>query len=197
VSPHAPPGDLLREWIAGRLDPLDAAASNPAPLKPAAVLIGLVEHPQGLSVILTRRADTLRSHTGQVAFPGGACDPGEAAPTAALRETHEEIGLDPDRVSLAGLSTPYCTGTGYHVIPVVGFVTPGFSLAPNPTEVADVFEAPFGFLMDPANFERREGRSPAGDVRRYYAATWRDQLIWGATAGMIRALHDRLYGEHA
>ena len=78
--------------------------------------------------------------------------------------------------------------------PVVGFVSPGFTLSPNPDEVADIFETPFGFLMDPANFEAREGRTPAGDIRRFYAITWEDRLIWGATAGMLRALYDRLYG---
>ncbi len=205
------PADL-RQWITDRLDPLSADAvsrhgvrsdfdlnndhppHDPAALKPAAVLVGLVERPEGLSVILTRRSDTLRSHTGQVAFPGGRCDPGETPWAAALREAEEEIGLDPSHVALAGLGTPYRTGTGYHVIPVVGFVTPGFTLTANPHEVADIFEPPFGFLMDPANHVQRQGRTPAGDERRFYAITWNDFLIWGATAGMLRALHDRLHG---
>lgn len=204
--------DSLRDWIADRLDPLTAEGpASPhglrsdfdlnrdhppleAPLKPAAVLIGIVERSEGLSVILTRRSDTLRSHTGQVAFPGGRCDPGESPWQAALREAEEEIGLDPAHVTLAGMSTPYRTGTGYHVAPVVGFVRPGFTLQPNPDEVAEVFEPPFSFLMDPANHEQREGRTPAGDLRRFYAITWERQLIWGATAGMLKALHDRLYG---
>jgi len=202
----------LRGWIASHLDPLEAAGGAPAasrsdfdlephlapsgdtPPAPAAVLIALVEHPAGLTVILTRRADTLRSHTGQVALPGGRCDPGETPWGAALREAEEEIGLDPALVSLAGLSTPYRTGTGYHVTPVVGFVRPGFDLRLNPAEVADVFETPFGFLMDPTNHQRREGKTPAGDLRRFYAITWENRLIWGATAGMLRALYDRLYG---
>jgi 8-oxo-dGTP pyrophosphatase MutT (NUDIX family) len=168
---------------------------NGEPLKDAAVLVALVERPAGLSVILTRRADTLRSHTGQVALPGGRCDPGETPWVTALREAHEEIGLDPAHVAVAGLSTPYRTGTGYHVVPVVGFVTPPFTLSPNPDEVADIFETPFLFLMDPANYEQRQGRSPAGEERRFYALTWEDRLVWGATAGMLRALHDRLEGE--
>jgi 8-oxo-dGTP pyrophosphatase MutT (NUDIX family) len=204
-------GEDLRRWITSHLDPLepeapprparsdydlDAGAGAPVgeALVPAAVLIGLVEHPHGLTVILTRRADTLRRHTGQVALPGGRCDPGESPWDTALREAHEEIGLDPALVDLAGLSTPYRTGTGYHVTPVVGFVRPGFTLTPNPAEVADIFETPFGFLMDPANHEAREGRTPAGDLRRFYAITWEDRLIWGATAGMLRAFYDRLYG---
>ena len=201
----------LRDFITGRLDPLsvdgvsshpagadfdlhlDAPPSRPAPLKAAAVLFGLVDRPGGLSVIFTRRSDTLRSHTGQVALPGGRCDPGETPWATALREAEEEIGLDPALVSVAGLSTPYRTGTGYHVIPVVGFVRPPFSLTANPDEVADIFETPFNFLMDLANHEQREGRTPAGDLRRFYAITWQEQLIWGATAGMVRALRDRLY----
>ena len=201
----------LRDWITSRLDPLeeeivsrhgmrsdfDLNRDQPgqdAPFKDAAVLVGLVDRPEGLSVILTRRADSLRSHTGQVALPGGRIDPGETPWAAALREAEEEIGLDPAHVTLAGLSTPYRTGTGYHVIPVVGFVNPGCLLAANPDEVAEIFETPFGFLMDPANHEQRQGRTPAGDERRFYAITWDNHLIWGATAGMLRALHDRLHG---
>ncbi len=203
-------GDL-RDWITRHLDPLESAGvpgpmrsdfdleperahEGVVPLTPAAVLVGLVEHPHGLSVILTRRADTLRRHTGQVALPGGRCDPGETPWETALRESEEEIGLSRDHVTLAGLSTPYRTGTGYHVTPVVGFVRPGFTLTANPHEVADIFETPFGFLMDPANHEARESRTPDGDLRRFYAITWEDRLIWGATAGMLRALYDRLYG---
>ncbi len=205
------PAGELRDWITRHLDPLESPAA-PAPsrsdfdlqperaheigeaLTPAAVLVGLVEHPHGLSVILTRRADTLRRHTGQVALPGGRCEPGETPWETALRESEEEIGLARTHVTLAGLSTPYRTGTGFHVTPVVGFVKPGFTLTPNPHEVADIFETPFGFLMDPSNHEAREGRTPAGDLRRFYAITWEDRLIWGATAGMLRALYDRLYG---
>ena len=214
-----PPRHDLRRWIAHHLDPLDDNApvdGAPAdgapmrsdfdlapggwtgavegPLKPASVLVPLVERDHGLSVILTRRADTLRQHTGQVAFPGGRRDPGETAWQAALREAEEEIGLHPDFVSLAGLSTPYRTGTGYLITPVVGFVTPGFSLMPNPHEVADIFETPFGFLMDPANLEEHERELPSGERRRFYAYTHEDRFIWGATAGMLRALYDRLYG---
>jgi 8-oxo-dGTP pyrophosphatase MutT (NUDIX family) len=212
MKPESSPAEL-RRWITSHLDPLDAsilggmtvrsdlsldparAADNTIAWTPAAVLVGLVEREGGYTVLLTRRADTLRSHTGQVAFPGGRCDPGETPWETALREAHEEIGLDPQLVELAGLSTPYRTaGSGFQVTPVVGFIQPGFVLTPNPAEVADIFETPFGFLMDPTNLSQQERETPAGDRRRFYAATWEGQYIWGATAGMLRALYDRLYG---
>ncbi|HZZ87429.1 MAG TPA: CoA pyrophosphatase [Caulobacteraceae bacterium] len=203
----------FREWITGHLDPLDtsilggmqvrgdlnldpADATDDARVwTPAAVLVGLVEREHGYSVLLTRRADTLRNHTGQVAFPGGRCDPGETPWETALREAQEEIGLDPAHVELAGLSNPYRTAvTGYQIMPVVGFLSPDMQLTPSPAEVAEIFETPFGFLMDPSNLEPQERRGPNGDMRRFYAATWEGQYIWGATAGMLRALYDRLYG---
>jgi 8-oxo-dGTP pyrophosphatase MutT (NUDIX family) len=206
------PSEDLRDWITRHLDPLETsvlggqvvksdfdlnpahAPSKPVELTPAAVLVPLVERPEGLSVLLTKRVDTLRSHAGQVAFPGGRCDPGETPWETALREAEEEIGLDPGLVSLAGLCSPYQTGTGYHVTPVVAFVAPDISLTLNPHEVAYAFETPFGFLMDPANHEEHDRETPAGDRRRFYAMTWEDQFIWGATAGMLRSLYQRLFG---
>ena len=212
MSLDRPPAEV-RQWIRSHLDPLDAsilggmqvrsdlsldparAADNTVAWTPAAVLVGLVQRESGFSVLLTRRADTLRRHTGQVAFPGGRSDPGETPWETALREAEEEIGLDPSLVDLAGLSTPFRTaGTGYQIMPVVGFIQPPLRLTPNPHEVADIFETPFGFLMDPANLEQQERETPAGDRRRFYAATWEGQYIWGATAGMLRALYDRLFG---
>jgi 8-oxo-dGTP pyrophosphatase MutT (NUDIX family) len=203
----------LRDWIAQRLDPIDdgepsesaAVGSeydmNPwipvdpaAPLTPAAVLVGLIEREAGLTVLLTRRSDSLRSHTGQVALPGGRRDPGETAWQTALREAEEEVGLDRAFVDLAGLMTPYRTGTNYLITPVVGFVRPGFTLTPNPAEVADIFETPFGFLMDPANYEEKEMQAPDGLTRRFYAATHEDRYIWGVTAYLLRSLYERLYG---
>lgn len=211
MNAHVPIAEL-RTWVASHLDPLEEKDPvtgvgrsdfdlNPEhwpppkePLTPAAVLVGLVERDEGVTVILTRRADTLKKHTGQVAFPGGRRDPGETPWQTALREAQEEIGLDPGFVSLSGLSTPYRTGTGYLITPVVGFVRPGFTLTPSPAEVAEIFETPFGFLMDPRNYEQHERTGADGKVRRFYATTHENQYIWGATAGMLRALYDRLYG---
>ena len=136
----------------------------------------------------------MRSHTGQVALPGGRQDPGERLWETALREAEEEVGLDRQFVSLVGLSTPYQTGSGYLITPVVGFVRPGFTLAANPGEVAHIFETPFSYLMEPANYEEREGQAPTGETRRFYATTHDENYIWGATAGILRALHARLYG---
>ncbi len=203
----------LRDWIGQHLDPLhDEAVQGAArrsdfdltpggwsgmdvrDLKPAAVLIGLIEREQGPTVLLTRRSETLRNHTGQVALPGGRQDPGEKPWQTALREAHEEVGLEPHYVHPIGLSTPYQTGTGYLITPVVGFVRPGFSLSPNPHEVADIFETPFSYLMDLANYEEHERELPTGEKRRFYATTHEERYIWGATAGILRALYERLYG---
>jgi 8-oxo-dGTP pyrophosphatase MutT (NUDIX family) len=210
-APAASPN--LMAWIADHLDPLDDQAVEggrlrsdfdltpggwanltPGPPKPAAVLIGLVEREAGLNVLLTRRSDTLRAHTGQVALPGGRQDADETLWQTALREAHEEVGLHPTFVNVVGLSTPYQTGTGYLITPVVGFVRPGFTLTPNPHEVADIFETPFGHLMDPANYEEHERELPTGEVRRFYATTHDERYIWGATAGILRELYMRLYG---
>jgi len=203
------PADDVRQWITQHLDPLDAntgpgkeAERVPdgwdwdlaEPARPAAVLIGLVEREQGMTVLLTRRADTLRSHTGQVALPGGRCDPGETPWETALREAEEEIGLSRRFVTPAGLGTPYLTGTAYLVTPVVGFITPGFTLRPNPDEVAEIFETPFAFIMDLANHEEREHELGGGRTRRYFAMTHDEKTIWGVTAGILRSLYFRLYG---
>ncbi len=198
-----------RAWIAEHLDPLDPkppvaglADRDPddswyppsmPPPTPAAVLIGLVERPEGMTVLLTRRADSLRAHTGQIALPGGRMDAGETPWETALREAKEEIGLDPAHVSLAGLATPFLTGTSYLVTPVVGFVTPGFVLSANPDEVADIFETPFSFLMDLANHEERDMMA-SGQLRRVITVTHEDRVIWGVTAHILRSLYFRLYG---
>jgi 8-oxo-dGTP pyrophosphatase MutT (NUDIX family) len=190
-DPHAPPAHSDFD-----LNP-DALPDAPTSFTPAAVLVPLVEHDAGVTVLLTRRADTLRSHTGQIAFPGGRCDPGETPWAAALREAEEEIGLDPAHVEIAGLSSRYQTRTAYDITPVVGFVKPGFRLRPNPDEVADVFETPFAFLMDPKNHERQFAQQADGLRRYFYVMSYEDRRIWGATAGMLRVLYEKLYGERA
>jgi 8-oxo-dGTP pyrophosphatase MutT (NUDIX family) len=204
----------VRARISDSLDPLEAwdpaaAASHsdfdlnpgmrPAQrlLRDAAVLIPIVLRPEGLTVLLTRRSDSLSSHKGQIAFPGGRLDPGEGPVEAALREADEEIGLAPAFVEPLGLSNRYETVTGYVVTPVISFVREGFSLQLNPAEVAEVFETPFEFLMDAANHERHFHELSDGARRWFYAMPWEGRYIWGATAGMLRALWDRLYGDGA
>ena len=161
-------------------------------LAPAAVLVALIERPEGLTVLFTQRADQLRQHAGQIAFPGGGAEAGEAPWETALREAHEEVGLDPALVRVAGLAKPYRTITGFHIVPVVGFVAQPPAFTPNAGEVADLFEVPFAHLMDPANHERRHRTLPPGPPRWYWAIAWQDRLIWGATASMVRGLYDRL-----
>lgn len=207
IGPGAPPA-LLEPHIASRLRPLsDGGAGAPTSdydlnpdmprparaLREAAVLVALVERPEHLTVILTRRADTLSNHSGQVAFPGGRIDPGETVVQAALREAHEEVGLDPRFVRPAGLGDPHETGTGYRITPVIGFVSPGFELAASEAEVAEVFEPPFAWLMDLANFQENERPMPNGVKRRFYAAPWQGRFIWGATAEILRRLQARLF----
>lgn len=164
-------------------------------LRPAAVLVAVIARPEGASVLLTRRADTLASHTGQIAFPGGRLDPGETAVQAALREAHEEVALDPASVEVLGVGDPYETGTGFLVTPVIGWLRQSPTLAPSADEVAEVFETPWDFLMDPAN-HRRDFYERDGQPRRWFwAMPWEERYIWGVTAGILRALRTRLYGD--
>lgn len=185
-----------RQFIASRLIPIDAYQPPERVSEdhaPAAVLVPLIERPEGLSVLLTQRTEHLRRHAGQIAFPGGRADPGELPWQTALREAEEEVGLDPALVHLAGLSDPFWTRTGYVITPVVGFVSPNLSVTPNPEEVADVFEVPFDFLMDTANhqFEMRE--FPGGLTHEIWAMPFQDRNIWGVTAMLLKALHARLF----
>jgi 8-oxo-dGTP pyrophosphatase MutT (NUDIX family) len=183
----------LRARLAARLEPLARPPAPPGALVPAAVLVGFVQRAAGPSVILTRRSDALRSHTGQVALPGGRSEAGEAPWETALREAHEEIGLEPALVEVLGLSGSYHTVTDFLVTPVVGLVDAGFAPAANPDEVADIFETPFDFLLDPASWEERHVRRD-GKLRRYWAAEWDGRTIWGATAAILRDLGERLCG---
>ncbi|HYD28263.1 CoA pyrophosphatase [Brevundimonas sp.] len=166
-------------------------------LRPAAVLVPIIARPDGATVLMTRRSDSLASHTGQIAFPGGRLDPGETAGQAALREAWEEVALDPSAVEVLGVGDGYETVTGFMVTPVVGWLAEPPVVSPSPDEVAEVFEAPWDFLMDPAN-HRREFHDPESGPRRWFwAMPWRERYIWGATAAIVRALRGRLYGDEA
>jgi len=154
------------------------------------VLVAITDRPDP-GVLLTVRREHLRTHAGQVSFPGGRLDPGEDAVAAALREAEEEIGLPRDRVVVWGAADLYRTVTGYAVTPVLGQVPPDLPLAPHEHEVADWFEAPLSFLLDPANQQRMTAEFQ-GRTRHYYQIDWQGRRIWGATAAMIVNLTRRL-----
>lgn len=176
-----------------RFNPENADLVRRHDLRDAAVLIPVVDHGREGSVILTKRAETLRSHTGQVAFPGGRIDPTDPDPEhAALRETQEEIGLDAGHIEVIGRMPDYLSGSGYRIIPVLGVVRPGFSLTINHQEVDAAFEVPLRFLMDPANHERAS-RFWGDREWFYYDMPYEGRRIWGVTAGIIRTLYERLY----
>lgn len=183
---HGPRGPEVILLTGDREDlPLDDAS-----VRPAAVLVPVTDRPDP-GVILTQRAETLRRHAGQVAFPGGRIDPGEDEITAALREAEEEIGLPPHLVQVIGTADRYRTGTGYAVTPVVGVVPPDLPVVPSEAEVASVFEVPLAFLLDHANHQQASV-DWQGRTRHYYEIHWQDRRIWGATAAMIVNLARRL-----
>ena len=162
-------------------------------LRDAAVLIPVVDRGDEASVILTKRTEKLRSHSGQIAFPGGRLDATDPTPEyAALRETEEEIGLSPRFVEVVGRMPDYVTGSGFRIAPILSVVRPGFRLTINPDEVDDAFEVPLSFLMDPAN-HTRDSRIWQDKERFYYTMPFGERYIWGVTAGIIRTLYERLY----
>jgi 8-oxo-dGTP pyrophosphatase MutT (NUDIX family) len=158
----------------------------------AAVLIPLLLKSDGLSVLLTQRTDHLHDHAGQISFPGGRMDPGDSDPNdTALRESEEEIGLGRQGVEIIGHLPQYLTVSGYSVTPVVGLVKPQAEYVLDAFEVADIFEVPLHFLMDPANHQVRVWESDQGS-RRFYSMPYENRFIWGATAGMLRNLYHLL-----
>ncbi|AQS41199.1 MAG: Putative NTP pyrophosphohydrolase protein,MutT/nudix family [Candidatus Tokpelaia hoelldobleri] len=162
--------------------------------KPAAVLIALVDRPQGAGVLLTQRADRLNSHSGQVSFPGGGVEKRDRTVVeAALREAHEEITLQPEMVRLAGVLPPYYAGTGYKIAPVVGIIPAGCPMQENPDEVQEIFEVPLAFLMDLNNYHA-ESRCLDNREHHFHAIDWQSHKIWGMTAGILRLLYERVYG---
>jgi 8-oxo-dGTP pyrophosphatase MutT (NUDIX family) len=160
-------------------------------LTPAAVLVPLVDHPQGVTLLLTRRTAHLRDHPGQISFPGGSMDPADPTPiAAALREAREEIGLAPEAAEILGELPPYATVTGFLIHPVVARLVPPLALSPAPEEVEEIFEAPLEFLLNPEN-HRRDSLVYKGERREYLAIPYGHYYIWGATAGMIAVLAER------
>ena len=181
--------DLNPEWREWR------ARRAPAELAPAAVLVPIVSRNGGPAVFLTRRTAHLNAHAGQISFPGGRMEPRDGGPVAAaLRETEEEIGLDPGQVDVVGLLDTYRTGTDYVVTPVVGIVDPDFEPRLDEFEVAELFEAPLDHLLARRNFVR-ESRDAGGFTRVFYAIYYGGRRIWGATAGMLFDLMERMDGE--
>ncbi len=193
VPPYT--ADWLRQRLAdgGALTPVTESGAAVDRLTPAAVLMPVVARDYGLTLLLTQRTDHLHDHPGQVAFPGGRRDDTDASPLAtALREAEEEIGLDPAQVEVIGVLPEYRTGTGFSVTPVVGLVSLPLSLRLDEFEVAQVFEAPLDFLLDPAN-HKRQSIHVRGALREYYAMPYDGHFIWGATAGMIVSLYRHLH----
>lgn len=197
LQDDTPPTAPLVEVRRGDHDLNDETMRPVPPLKPAAVLVPLVERDEGFTILLTERAAHLSAHAGQISFPGGRIEPEDPSPEdAALREAEEEIGLPPERVEVIGRLDTYEVRTGFEVTPVVGIVRPGFDMRLDAREVADVFEVPLRFILDAANHERHS-RIYNGTRRFFYVLPFENRYIWGATAGMLINLYEVLSGETA
>jgi len=185
------PASLAKE---SATDPLFNGAAV-ADMKPAAVLVPLIDHPAGMTVLLTKRTEHLTDHAGQISFPGGRTEPEDRdAVDTALRETEEEIGLARAKVDVVGCLDTCMTGTGYRVVPVVGLISAPFEIAAltlDSFEVAEAFEVPLDFVLDPANHARRTAVRH-GQRREFYVLPFEDRYIWGATARMLVNLHEVL-----
>lgn len=176
----------------------DLDVSQRRDITPAAVFIPLVQRPDGLHVMLTRRAAHLFKHAGQICFPGGRIEPTDADYVeAALRETWEEVGVEPRYVELLGTQPSFLTSTRYTMKPVIGYLRPGYRLMPDRSEVAEVFEVPLASLLSPALHRLHEIRPENGPVRHFFSVSWGDYFIWGATAALIRNLYHYLAAAEA
>jgi 8-oxo-dGTP pyrophosphatase MutT (NUDIX family) len=189
------PRHLVSDWLVPGLSAADSSKYRslfPNSPIPAAVLVPLVEQPEGLTVLLTQRASQLRNHAGQISFPGGRIEPEDEDPkAAALREAHEEIGLDARFVSVIGYLPDHILLSGFRVTPVVSFVRPGFELLLDATEVQNTFEVPLSFVFDPANHRPRRRRFGLGEAEiELCDIPYGDRNIWGATAGMLMTLYN-------
>ena len=172
-------------------DPVMKKIAEVRPIRPAAVLVPVIDRPEP-TILLTQRAAHLPDHAGQISFPGGKIDAGDQSPLeSALREAEEEIGLDRKAVEPIGYLDLYMTTLGYRIVPTIARVQPGFKLTLNTSEVDDAFEVPLAFLLEPANLERHS-RDWQGMTRFYYALRYRERYIWGVTAGILRNLYDRI-----
>jgi 8-oxo-dGTP pyrophosphatase MutT (NUDIX family) len=184
---------LFRDGHAGPRDDLlvDERATELEGFKAAAVLIAVTEREDRPGFLLLHRPSNMRAHPGQVAFPGGRIDPGESAVDAALREAWEELGVPPEAVRVIGQTDSYRTGTGYDIAPVLGVIPPDLEIRPNPAEVAQWFEAPVDFVLDPANHVRKQIEF-GNAVREYIEIMWGEHRIWGVTAAILANLTRRL-----
>ena len=199
-----PPDRITPQWVHARLEHPLAAPFDPGfqryfhpperQVTPAAVLVPLINRADGVTVMLTQRTAHLNDHAGQISFPGGRVD--ETDPDrvfTALREAEEETGLARDAVQIIGLLPDYDIPTGFRVTPVVGWIEPPVSFAPDPFEVAEVFEVPLAHFLDPANHQRHSDEAN-GRRRNYYSMPYQQRYIWGATAGMLHSLYRALAG---
>ena len=174
---------------------LNPGMGIPKDLKAAAVLMPLIVRDDSISMLFTERTDNLSHHPGQISFPGGRVEPADNTPKeTALRETEEEVGIHHRHIQIIGQLDNYWTRTGFSVTPLVGIIVAPFSINPDPNEVANVFEVPLDFLMDPSN-HKRHSRTYEGSIRHFYAITYKDFYIWGATAGMLIDLYGVLIGK--